>query len=68
IYGGSGLTLPTDDGQGYMFVLQVLSICGLLELRAEPVPVSTPDENIWQEFGFVMTNPVTPGTAGHGRI
>ncbi|MCZ2401903.1 hypothetical protein IV498_01565 [Paenarthrobacter sp. Z7-10] len=48
----ASVAAPNHDG---MFVLALLQVGGLLELRAEAVPADSPDAALWQEFGYTMT-------------
>ncbi|WP_155848611.1 hypothetical protein [Arthrobacter sp. 35W] len=57
IFDGATLTVPAPSN-GQMFVLSLLQIGGLLELRAEPLPERMTDQEIWAEFGFTMTHHV----------
>ncbi|MDQ6739770.1 MAG: hypothetical protein M3021_05225, partial [Actinomycetota bacterium] len=58
IFDGASFTLPPRDGNR-MFILSLLRVDNLLEMRAEPVPAGITDQDIWQEFGFSMTRRVT---------
>ncbi|MBG0739821.1 hypothetical protein IV500_10535 [Paeniglutamicibacter antarcticus] len=58
IFDGAAATLPAPTGNT-MFVLALLRVDNLIELRAEPVPAGMNDQDIWAEFGFSMTRKVT---------
>lgn len=55
--GSTVITAPGDDSR--MFVLYLLRIDNLVELRAEPVDRSASDEAILTQFGFTLTPHVT---------
>lgn len=57
IFDGATVTVsPGDDT--HLNVLHLLRIDNVVELRAESIDKETPDESIWQQFGFVMTHRV----------
>lgn len=57
----SGATVTTARGDdSRMFILCLLRIGSLIELRAEPVDRSAPDEAILSQFGFTLTPYVAP--------
>ncbi len=58
IFDGASVSLPPRDGHR-MFILSLLRVDNLIEMRAEPVPAGTTDQDIWHEFGFSMTRRVT---------
>ncbi len=57
IFDGAAATLPSPNGNT-MFILALLRVDNLIELRAEPVPAGMTDQDIWAEFGFSMTRKV----------
>jgi hypothetical protein len=54
IFDGSTVTVAAGDDER-MFVLSLLRIDGLLELRAEPVARADTDESIHRQFAFTLT-------------
>ena len=54
IFDGSTVTVSPGD-EKRMFVLSLLRIGGVIELRAEPVDRSASDETILKQFSFVLT-------------
>ena len=56
IFGGEGFTVAAGDTT-QMYVLYLLRVGNLLELRAEAVSRTATDEAIYADFGFSMTPP-----------
>ena len=54
IFDGATVTVSPGD-EKRMFVLYLLRIGGVIELRAEPVDRSASDESILKQFSFVLT-------------
>ena len=54
IFDGEGFTLAMGD-VSQMYVLYLLRVGNLVELRAEAVSRTAPDEVIYRDFGFSMT-------------
>lgn len=54
IFDGGTVTLPAAEGE-LRYILSLTTIGGVIELRAEPVPVRADAAELWQEFGFSMT-------------
>lgn len=55
IFSGAQVVLP-PPADGTQILMLALRIGNVLELRAEPVPHSWTDQQIWQEFDFTMTH------------
>lgn len=55
LFSGQTVALP-PAADGTQMVLLVHRVGNVLELRAEPVPHSWPDVQVWQEFDFSMTH------------
>lgn len=60
---GQSVALP-PAADGAQMVLLVHRIGNMLELRAEPIPQSWPDIQIWQEFDFSMTHSAPASSYG----
>lgn len=56
IYNGSSLTVPAKAGERSFYVLSVLRIGTVLELRAEVIPYGMELKAIWEAFGFSMSS------------
>lgn len=54
-FDGAAAAVPGSLGEGRRTVLTLTRIGSSLELRAESVPDSWDDGQIWREFGFSMT-------------
>lgn len=57
LFDGSSVAVAHDEA-GLSFALTVMRIGNLLEVRAEPIIRSATDEEVHQQFGFVMTSQV----------
>ena len=55
VFSGASVALP-PSADGTQMVLLLHRIGNVLELRAEPVPESWEDQQIWREFDFTMTH------------
>ena len=64
LFSGATVALP-PAADGTQMVLLLHRIGNVLELRAEPVPTSWEDVQIWQEFDFTMTHRAP--VAAYGR-
>ncbi|AIY02277.1 hypothetical protein ART_2678 [Arthrobacter sp. PAMC 25486] len=60
---GHSVALP-PAADGAQMVLLVHRVGNVLELRAEPIPQSWPDIQIWQEFDFSMTHSAPASSYG----
>ncbi|MCC3295839.1 hypothetical protein LJ756_14560 [Arthrobacter sp. zg-Y411] len=56
IYNGRSLTVPAKAGERSFYVLSVLRIGNVLELRAEVIPYGMELKAIWEAFGFTMSS------------
>jgi hypothetical protein len=59
IFDGATMTVAPGD-TSRMFVLYMMRINNLLELRAEPVDRSATDDSIMKQFGFTLTPYLPP--------
>lgn len=55
LYNGKSVTIPAKAGQRSFYVLSVIRIGDVLELRAEELPYGMEFQTIWEAFGFHMT-------------
>ncbi|MCC9205189.1 hypothetical protein [Arthrobacter sp. zg-Y769] len=55
VYNGKSVTLPAQAGPRSFYVLSVIRIGNVLELRAEELPYGLEFKAIWESFGFNMT-------------
>ena len=55
LYNGESVTIPAAAGQRSFYVLSVLRIGTVLELRAEVIPYGMELKAIWEAFGFTMS-------------
>ncbi|MDM7990682.1 hypothetical protein [Arthrobacter sp. zg-Y877] len=56
IYNGQSVTIPPKAGERTFYVLSVLRIGEVLELRAEIMPYGMELKAIWEAFGFTITS------------
>ncbi|MCC9178308.1 hypothetical protein [Arthrobacter sp. zg-Y750] len=55
LFNGESVTIPEAAGERSFYVLSVLRIGNVLELRAEVMPYGMELKSIWEAFGFSMT-------------
>lgn len=55
LYNGESVTIPAAAGPRSFYVLSVLRIGTVLELRAEVIPFGLELKAIWEAFGFTMS-------------
>ena len=55
LYNGESVTIPAAAGPRSFYVLSVLRIGTVLELRAEVIPYGLELKAIWEAFGFTMS-------------
>ena len=55
IYNGRSLSIPAKAGERSFYVLSVMRIGTVLELRAEVIPYGMELKAIWEAFGFTMS-------------
>ncbi|WP_146362717.1 hypothetical protein [Arthrobacter yangruifuii] len=55
LYNGKSVTIPARAGERSFYVLSVIRIGEVLELRAEELPFGMEFKAIWEAFGFSMT-------------
>ena len=57
IYNGESVVVPAKAGERSFYVLSVLRIGNVLELRAEVIPYGLELAAIWESLGFTMSSP-----------
>lgn len=57
IYNGESVVVPAKAGERSFYVLSVLRIGTVLELRAEVIPYGLELAAIWESLGFTMSSP-----------